>query len=386
MMSGLDDLLVQALHDFALDAPDLPPLSPRSRRRILFGRLRALLAGAVAVAGVCAGLALGAIAVTHASRSPGPAVGPGWTAHGLGRVDAIAVSRSELYVAAGDYPDATLSAFSLATGKLINRVSVPGLPVSLHAGPGGSVWLTFGVDQAGGRSGLWLLRADLSARSVLGTRTASGMDLWDVLPVGSVDAVAADHGLVDVHMPVPGRGGSPSVRPIAPLPTRPGFGRLVVVQSIVRLGRRFAVLESNSARYWMAIAGRPGAVWGWRTYGIDSVASSRHGLWMVFGTRGSPTGSVWYLNDQLRPMTPDSVIHSHALAYAEQVWTGGSTVVVSTDVAARPMACFSDRNGIGPIREIPARLPPLDVAVNGDAVYAADALGVIVYHMPAACR
>jgi hypothetical protein len=76
-----------------------------------------------------------------------------------------------------------------------------------------------------------------------------------------------------------------------------------------------------------------------------------------------------------------------ALAFTEQAWATGNTVVVSTDVGSRPLACFRFQNGQpGPVTGIPARLPPGNVAVTGDTVYAADASGVIVYRLPVACR
>jgi len=44
-----------------------------------------------------------------------------------------------------------------------------------------------------------------------------------------------------------------------------------------------------------------------------------------------------------------------------------------------------DRELSEDIAEIPARLPPGDVAVTGDTIYATDARGVIVYRLPAIC-
>jgi hypothetical protein len=381
-MTRLDHLLTEVLHEIASDAPDLPPLSSRMRRRILVGRIRAALAGVLIIAGVSAGLVVGAHAVTTAPHPKHAiAIGPGWSAHGLGSVDAVAVGRSDLYVATGDFPHATLSAFGLATGRLVHRVDVPGVPVVLKVGPGGLVWLAFGVDQAGGESGLWLLSADLRERSDIGSRMAARLDLSDVLPLGPVDVLVADRGLTDVHMPFPGHRAHPTTHSVAALPTT---GALFLAP----LAGRFAAVQiNNDDRYQVVIGGlrgpsfRPGP-----GVAINSVASEDGGLWITTAPFVSPGSKVIRLNDRLKPATPRSVSHSNALEFAEQVWAAGDSVVVSTDVAARPLVCFRYSGGAGPITAIPARLPPIDAAMAGDTVYAADAFGVIAYRLPDACR
>jgi hypothetical protein len=69
------------------------------------------------------------------------------------------------------------------------------------------------------------------------------------------------------------------------------------------------------------------------------------------------------------------------------VWATGNTVVVSTSVASKPLVCFRFQNGqAGPVTGIPARLPPGELAVAGDTVYAADAGEVVRYRLPAPCR
>jgi hypothetical protein len=59
---------------------------------------------------------------------------------------------------------------------------------------------------------------------------------------------------------------------------------------------------------------------------------------------------------------------------------------VSTFVAADQLACFRDAQGLGSVIKNPAGLPPSDVAVVGNAVYAAYAFGITVYRLPIACR
>jgi len=392
MMAELEELLTEALRDLAAEAPRLPPLSPRSRRRIRTGRAGVIVAGVVVAAGICAGLITGAQVLNRAvhsrpPNSPGPA--RTWAINTSGGFDALAVGGSMLYVATGDYPDATLSAFNRATGQLIRRVHVPAVPVALRVGPGGSVWLTFYPDQNGGSTGLWLLSPDLSRRSSLNPRAARSIGLSDVLPVGLADALVAANGLVDLQMPVPGQPGQAAFHQVSALPTDHGYGGAI---ELARLAGRIAVLEGDDAHpanQRVVLAGQhgvgfdPGA-----GVTINSMVGSGNGLWLTTGYQptGPSTGAVIRLNDRLQAVTPRSISKNPALAFPEQVWTAGNSVVVTTDNSSQPLVCFSFHNSrAGPVTEIPARLPPGNVAVTGDTIYATDARGVIVYRFPAIC-
>lgn len=386
-MADLDDLLAGALRDLAAEAPPLPPLSPRARRRIRVGRAGAVLVTAVVVAGICAGLVAGVQALYRAAHSQPSPSHPGWTATKFGEVDGLAVGESTLYVAAGDFPHATLSAFDRVTGRLIRRIGVPGHPGALHVGPGGLVWLTFGADTAGARSGLWLLSPDLSQRSTLGPRAVSSIDLSDVLPIGPADAVVVYHGLAGLHLPPPGQQGRATLRRIAATPAAHLVTGGPFIVAIVRLAGHYAALVEHNLRYRVVLAGRshpvfdpgPGVT-------INSVASGGNGLWITTGPQTGGPSAVIRLNAQLRPATPRSVGRNPDLAFPERVWAAGDTVVVSTDVGSRPLACFRFHNGgAGPVTIIPARLPPEDLAVAGRTLYAADARGVVAYHLPPAC-
>jgi hypothetical protein len=401
-MAQLDDLLTQALHDIAADAPPLPPLSPQLRHRIRAGRVRTALACAVAIAVASAGLVAGALAVDRAARpllrTP-PTSRPAWTRYGLNTVDLVAVGgppASLLYVAAGDYPSATLSVFSRASGRLINRISVPGKPVVLRVGPGGSVWLAFGPDVTGASTGLWRLNPDLTSHSGLGSRDAESIDLFDVLPIGPADAVVAGRGLMNVHMPAAGGWGS--LHELAALPTDHGFRPFVVYPAVAGLNGGYAVLQVNDyLRYRIVIAGRSAPVFNpGAEVAINSVASMNQGLWLTTGPNeqaaglraSSPGPAVIHLNAQLKYATPGSIRHDRDFRLAALlVWASGRTVIVSTDIAARPLDCFRYSDGAaGPIVRVPARLPPQDVAITAGMVYAADAFGVISYHLPRQCR
>ena len=401
-MAQLDDLLTQALHDIAADAPPLPPLSPQLRQRIRTGRVRTALACVAAIAVASAGLAAGALAVDRAARSlpkTPPASPPAWTTYPLNSVELVAVGgprASLLYVAAGDYPSATLSVFGRASGRLLNRISVPGAPEVLRTGPGGSVWLAFGPDVTGASTGLWRLNAGLTKHSALTTRDAESIDLSDVLPIGPADAVVAGQSLLDVHMP--GLNGRGSLHKLAVLPSDHGFSRHVVVKAIARPNGEYTVLQSNDyLRYRLVTAGRNTAVFNPGTeVAVNSVASTSQGLWITTGPNEQAAGinvsrpgpAVIHLNGQLKDTTPGSVRHHSDFTLAAlQVWTSGDTVVVSTDIAARPLDCFRYRDGVaGPIVRMPARLPPQDVAIAAGMVYAGDAFGVTGYRLPAKCQ
>jgi hypothetical protein len=389
MMAELDELLAQTLRDLAAEAPALPPLSPRARRRIRAGRTAGILASVVAVAGVCAGLVIGALALNGALRSQPPSSPkphPAWTANISGGVDALAVGRSMLYVAAGDVPDATLSAFNRTTGQLIHRIRVPAAPVALRVGPGGSVWLTFYPDQNGGGTGLWLLSPDLGHRSSLDPRTVTRIALADVLPVGRADALVVANGLADLHMPDPGRRGHATIRQASAIRADHGYGGAV---EFARLAGRVAMLQEDvHQNVRVVLAGLhspvfdPGA-------GVDihAMASGGTGLWITTGPSRTSTGALVLLNDRLQVVTPRSIRRNPALTFPEQVRTAGDTVLVTTDNSLRPLVCFSFQNGqAGPVTDIPARLPPGDVTMAGNAVYATDRQGVIVYRLPAACQ
>src|SRR5262249_57539395 len=93
------------------------------------------------------------------------------------------------------------------------------------------------------------------------------------------------------------------------------------------------------------------------------------------------------LKHRVEVVTPGSIRNNPALAFTEMVWATGNTVVVSTSVASKPLVCSRFQNGQAElVTGIPARLPPGELAVAGDTVYAADAGEVVRYRLPAPCR
>jgi hypothetical protein len=261
---------------------------------------------------------------------------------------------------------------------------VPGV---LRVGPGGLVWLTFYPGQNGAVGGLWLLSPDLGQRSALSLRAGS-VGQSDVYPVGPSAALLAANGLMDVHMPVPGHFGQWAVHRVSALPTDHGYDGAV---EFARLAGRIAVLQNNNTGHYrivLAGLGRPAFESG-SGVSINSMASDGTSLWITTGPLGAAPMStaVIRLNDRLQVVTPRSISNNPALAFPEMVWATGNTVVVSTSVASKPLVCFRFQNGqAGPVTGIPARLPPGELAVARDTVYAADAGEVVRYRLPAPCR
>ena len=346
-----------------------------------------------AVAGVAAVAVLAGVVVAHggphhASSFSRSTPHPAWAINTLDGVDALAVGGSMLYVATDDYPADALSAFSRASGQLVRRVGVPAAPGVLRVGPGGLVWLTFYPDQNGGVGGLWLLSPDLGQRSALSLRAVRSVGLSDVFPVGPSAALVAANGLMDVHMPVPGHFGQWAVHRVSALPTDHGYDGAV---EFARLAGRIAVLQNNNTGHYrivLAGLGRPAFESG-SGVSINSMASDGTSLWITTGPLGAAPRStaVIRLNDRLQVVTPRSISNNPALAFPEMVWATGNTVLVSTYVASKPLVCFRFQNGqAGPVTGIPARLPPGELALAGDTVYAADAGEVVRYRLPAPCR
>jgi hypothetical protein len=346
-----------------------------------------------AVAGVAAVAVLAGVVVArggphHASSSSRSTPHPAWAINTLDGVDGLAVGGSMLYVATDDYPADALSAFSRATGQLVRRVGVPAAPGALRVGPGGLVWLTFYPDHNGGAGGLWLLSPDLGQRSAVSLRAVRSAGQSDVYPVGPSAALVAANGLMDVRMPVPGHFGQRAVHRVSALPTDHGYDGAV---EFARLAGRIAVLQNNNTGHYRIVLAGPGrpAFESGSGVSINSMASDGTSLWITTGPLGAAPMStaVIRLNDRLQVVTPRSVSNNPALAFPEMVWATGNTVVVSTHAATKPLVCFRFHNGqAGPVTSIPARLPPGELAVAGDTVYAAGAGEVVRYRLPAPCR
>ncbi len=302
---------------------------------------------------------------------------------------ALAVGGQFLYLATeySGNPPYGLSAYSRVTGQLIRRVAVPAEPAALHAGPGGSVWLTFYPDQGGGPSGTWLLSADLSRRS------ASGLGSTDVLPTSPDTALLAwQHALVKLTMPSPGTPG----RAAGHSDPADDLNGHLAVDTLTAVAGRVAALVTDGYGFHshVVIAGQPGLIFGGGPDQLAiSFAAEDNGLWVTTGGNNSNVGPLVRLSPTLRVITPRALRTNPLLQQSEQVWSQGHTVWVATVAPHHALLCFTYRNGLGPISTIPLRGQPIGLAAAGGSVYVTLSTGVVGitsdvfgYAIPSACR
>jgi len=382
------DTLAEVLAELAEEAPALRPLSPIVRQRVREGRRRTVAATVAAVVGICAAGAATIVGVSHvtASRqpsSPGPA--RSWAIDASGGVDAVAAGPKTLYVATGDYPNARLSAYNLATGTLIRSIRVPAATSELQVGPGGSVWVAFYPDQNGGGTGVWLLTPDLRQRSSAGTSVVERIGLVDLVPIGRSWAAVVSRSLSVLTLPSPGEPGSVKLQAMMSIPSDGNS----YVQAMAMMNSGFAVLElTGRGEYRVVMAGSQPAVHYQAVTGMEvkSMTSDGTSLWIAEAPElnGPYNGAVVRLNERLQVVTPPAVARSRLLRFPEQIWNSADTVVVSTD-GPDPLVCFQT-SGAGPVTRIPLQQMPADLTVSGRNIYAVYPDRVHVYPVPAACQ
>jgi hypothetical protein len=305
-------------------------------------------------------------------------------------VAALAVAGNRLYLAtdfAGN-PPYDLAAYDRRTGRLIRRVSVPALPMTLVTGQGGNVWLTFSPDQGGGPAGTWLLSPDLARRSATRLIAAAGL-----FPVSTDTAIAtSQYGLMIVQLPAPGAAGTAVVR------RDPGTaidGRFAV-GALARAGNRFTVQVTDGAgeHSHLVIAGHPGTSYsGGRSSQAGAPASEDGGLWAVTFAAGAQAGPLVRLSPNLTVTTPAEISASPVLHRSEQVWAYGHTVWVATASGRHQLVCFRYDGTAGPLQSLPVRRQPVALAMTARTLYVSLATsevgvssGVLAYPVPAACR
>ena len=150
-MADLNELLTEALRDLAAEAPELPALSPRARRRIRMGHAGVILASVVVVAGVLAGVVIGAQALNQSPRAHAhhPSYSAQWKATVLARIPIpisqsgqIAVLGSTAWVA--EWDNGIVVRVDLAARRVTKTLHIGS---ALHGGPigiatgAGSVWV-----------------------------------------------------------------------------------------------------------------------------------------------------------------------------------------------------------------------------------------------------
>lgn len=199
-MAEFDELLTEGLREFATEAPTLRPLSYRVRRRVRTGRAGAILASIVVVAGMSAGLFIGAQALNrppraHEHHSSYPAQ---WTATVQARIPIpisqsgqIAVLGSTAWVAESD--NGLVVRVDLVT-KHVTKILHVGS--SLHGGPTGI---------AEGAGSVWVL--DSATGRLLRIAAVTGKVTDQIRIPGGATAVAYGDGSVWVTGPLRGKEG-----------------------------------------------------------------------------------------------------------------------------------------------------------------------------------
>jgi len=347
-MAELEELLAGALHDLAAEAPQLPPLSSRARMRIRAGRVGAILASVVAVAGVCAGLVLGAQALSratrpHAHHSPRSVH---WTATVRARIPLpvsqstdVAVLGSTAWVA--DWYTGKVVRVDLATRRVtkILRIGRPqDGPISIAAGAGS----------------LWVL--DFSTMRVLRIAPATGTVISRIQIRGEATDVAYGDGFVWVisdgrHLykidpsrnaivriaPIPGAGPGCVASP-GPQGVWVGCGGITGISLIDPTSMK-AVRSSpvNPGEYSPQIAPRQRVVWVLTYHGLVRVDPATGKITATVQTTGNlrtdaipaltvdSTGRVWIAGSPLNVLMPGSpTVHQ----VADTAGMGITSVVV----------------------------------------------------------
>ena len=402
MTSGLDTELRAAFEsatEFVQPPPDMPERVRRAARR---HRQRLAAGLAAATAGVVIVAAGGFLAThdLHRTARTGP---PASRDHRLSitfpdgdTARQLATSGSYLYALVGppDGEGATLAAYDRLTGRLVHQVSVPGANGSTFSvGPGGLVWLSFGVGTAAGPSGTWLFSPDLRRHS-----TGPGGDTYALLPVSRTTALTpGQYGLTVVRMPLPGRPGrgvdhlEPRTSLGQPRNTAPGI-------SAVSLDGRVVAQVTNGYGFdsHLVIAGHPRTTFGGRAAEqAGYIATSGGSVWVqtfaVHGQYATSFGQLVRVDSNLHPTTPEAILDSPVLARTEEVWAAGDTVFAATAAPGHALVCFAAGSRIGPVTSLPVRGPVTALAASGGTAYVTttprDALSgtVTSYPVPATC-
>jgi hypothetical protein len=309
------------------------------------------------------------------------------------QVQRLAASGSYLYVLT-HAPD-TLSAYDLATGRLIHVVTVPAMPVALAVGPGGRVWLA-STPSGGNTGGVWLLSPDLRSRSEDG-----GIQTNIVLPVSPVTAfVPSQYGLVTVRMPAPGLPGRASERLVPGTSLGPSMNTSPDAWAGVLDGA--VVVQATDGHGFtshVVVAGRPSLRFGGSLrQQIGGVTSTGSVLWAATYALNNGNASSWgplvRLDGQLRATTPVSVRTSPVLAKAENVWSDGDTVWVATAASRHSLVCFvSAGSRMGPVVTVPVSGQVVALAASKATVYVSTdrsqtngPWAVSSYPVPIGCR
>jgi hypothetical protein len=391
-MTGILERELRAAFDAASElVQPAPGLADRARRARFARRRRQLIIG-------FACCTLVAAAGAYAGSRPGghpperPATGPRVLVRVAFPVSQVAVNGRYLYLASNS--NGLVAVYDRLSGRLVRLVPVPGSPTWLSVGPGGLVWLNT-TDGGGQAGGLLLLSPDLAERAV--DTSVAGDPV--VATSRQVALTPTQYGLLEVHMPAPGRPGrgnqrllpGTSVGPSQNTAPNAWAGRVdgrVVVQ----------VTDGYGYHIHLVIAGQPT-----RTFGGDlrhevgAVTGTASALWVqtyvIKNSYAAPFGPLVRLDGELRDTTPTFVQRSPVLAKTEDVWSAGNTIWVATGAAGHSLVCFSASSSTARVITVQANGAVATLAATADTAYVITAYGetagpstITSYRVPAACR
>ena len=374
-MAELDDLLTEALHELAVEAPPLPPLSPRSRKRIRAGRAGAILVSVVVAAGVSAGLVIGLLALNRAPRPKPPPKSPNpayWTATVRARIP-LPVSQSSDVAVLGS----TAWVSDWYTGKVV-RVDLTTRRVTkvLHIGrrQDGPISL------ATGAGSVWVL--DFSTGRVLRIAPATGRVISRIHVRGEATDVAYGGGFVWVisggHLskidpardrivriaPIPGAAGPGCVAFPGPPGVWVGCGGVTGISLIDPTSMK-AIRSSpvNPGEYSPQIVPRQRVVWVLTGAGLvrvdpatGKITATVRTAWDPAQGAGTPalavdsSGRVWVAGSALSVLVPGRAA-THPIAYVfgvtnvmmarSNLWVDTGAALVELDVSIPPSGSAS---------------------------------------------
>ncbi len=327
-MAELDELLAEALRDLAAEAPGLPPLTSRSRRRIRAGRTGAILASVVIVAALCAGLVIGVRALNRATR-PQPVSPPNsahWTATVRARIP-LPVSESSDVAVLGS----TAWVSDWYTGKVVRvdlttRRVTKVRPISLATGAGSVSVLDFSTGRVlriAPATGRVISRIQVRGEA---TGVAYGGGFVWVISGGHLYKIDPARDRIVRIAPIPGVAGPGCLIFPGPQGIWVGCGGVAGISLIdprsLKAVRRSPV---NPAQYSPQIAPGQQVVWVLTAHGLVRVDPATGRITATVQTTWNPEAS------RIPAISVDS---------SGRVWVAGSslTVLVPGSLTIRPVA------------------------------------------------
>lgn len=291
-----------------------------------------------------------------------------------------------------------MTAYDASSGAEVAEARLSAVPTSIAVAADGDVWATFAPTNLTGQPRVSEFSADLSRRATIRTDDRDLAQSFDVLPLGSDQAlVATTVGLVTVHLAVPAAGDVTVVanRNNAALDRAfdTSFGMPTELEPLAG-GNVAVVLTADGGLRRVVRWHGDGSF----TSAHVSMAASPEGLWVAAAGRDRP--ELQLLSDSLTPLPVGGVVdRATPPAGLDAVWTSGTTVWAATAGKRIGLVCFiaggqSAGSHVGTVRlpaadsselGFPGTAGGLIVAPTANAVYVDGPLGITGYPVPSAC-